>query len=125
MGVPAGLTYFLSILFTKLSILGFYLRFCQATALRATIYAVLFVTTGYSLVGAFGFTFICRPLAKMWDFSLPGRCLNAFAWWLVTAVLNAITDLVILLLPIWILKPLTVPLMQRVIICGILMAGGL
>ena len=61
----------------------------------------------------------------MWDLGLPGHCGNVGVWFLVIAVLNTATDFAILLLPIWILKPLRVPLRQKLAICGVIMAGGL
>ncbi len=39
--------------------------------------------------------------------------------------LNVFTDAVLLLLPIWILHPLRIGFSQKVLVTGVLMAGGL
>ncbi len=44
--------------------------------------------------------FACLPRAKIWDSTVPGTCVNANVGILVTTPINAITDIVILIIPI-------------------------
>jgi hypothetical protein len=125
LGIPGAVTYNFSILFTKVSILLFYLRFCDERSFRIIAYAVIVVAVGYSIIGAFGFLYLCRPIPKFIDPTSDGTCANIVVWWLACATLNAATDIVILLLPIRILRPLRVSFAQKVAVMAILMAGGL
>lgn len=85
----------------------------------------MFVAIGYSLAGAAGFLYLCRPIASSWDYSIPAECVNVTAWYLSCAVLNVVTDVVILLLPVWLIQPLRVKFRQKMAVAIILMAGGL
>lgn len=117
--------YSLSILFTKASILVFYLRFPLKATVRAAVYLVMFATVGYSAAGALGWAYLCTPMAKIWDNDVPGTCVDRSAWWLMLSVCNVATDLAILLLPIWILWPLCLRLIKKIEMMVFLMAGGL
>jgi hypothetical protein len=127
-GVIGGhMTYNLSITFTKISILLFYLRFSIERPFKIAVFCVMFVAVGYSVPSALVWTYICRPMQAYWDFSLQAQanCVNMKATFHTNNALNLITDILILLLPIWMLKPLRVPLMKKIGIMLILMTGGL
>jgi uncharacterized BrkB/YihY/UPF0761 family membrane protein len=44
--------------------------------------------------------FACVPREKIWNPSIPGSCPNGLGIYLVSAVFNAVSDLVLLILPI-------------------------
>lgn len=76
------------------------------------------VVFGYSVAITFALIFACRPLVKTWDASIPGHCINRPAIYVMTAVVNIGTDVVILLLSIPIASKLRLPLVQKVgIVC--------
>ncbi len=125
-GIPASVFYNLSTLFIKASILSFYLRFAAANRpFQITVYVVLFVIVGYSLNAGFSFLYLCTPIRRLWDASVDGTCVDLYSAYLVSSVLNAVTDVVILLLPIWLLWPLRVRLKQKILVGLALMPGGL
>ncbi|KAL2060556.1 hypothetical protein VTL71DRAFT_9197 [Oculimacula yallundae] len=124
LGIPGGVTYNMSTLFTKVAILIFYLRLSIDPYFRSVIYFVMFVAVGYSLAGGFAFLYICRPLQRYWDFSVPGMCHNLGASFLSGAALNVATDVALLLLPLWLLYPLRLPLKQKIGVALILMTGS-
>ncbi|WQF77053.1 hypothetical protein CDEST_02067 [Colletotrichum destructivum] len=116
--------YSLSILFTKASILVFYLRFPLKPSVRLVVYIFMFATVAYSAAGALSWAYLCAPIAKIWNPELPGTCVDRSAWWLMLSVSNVATDLAILLLPIWILSPLSLRLVKKIEMTIFLMAGG-
>ncbi|KAL0933783.1 uncharacterized protein CTRU02_210582 [Colletotrichum truncatum] len=116
--------YSLSILFTKASIIVFYLRFPLKKVVRVVVYFVMFATVAYSAAGALAWVYLCTPMAKIWEPELPGTCVDRAMWWLMLAVSNVATDLAILLLPIWILSPLSLRLVKKIEMTVFLMAGG-
>ena len=127
-GMIAGLlTYNLATLFIKVSILAFYLRFSIDRAFRLAVYFVMFVTVGYTVPNAILVLYACRPMHAYWDFAArtTGHCLDLNAPFHTANTLNMLTDFAILLLPIWMLRPMKVPFFQKIGVALILMAGGL
>jgi hypothetical protein len=124
--VGGAMTYNLCTLFVKLSILSFFLRFSIDRAFRMAVYAVMFITVGYTIPNAFLFSYICRPIAFYWDWTIPnGVCLEDQKIFDAANIFNMTTDFLILLLPIWMLRPLRVPLLKKIGIALVLMTGGL
>jgi hypothetical protein len=125
MMLGGALTYNLTTMFVKLSILSFYLRFSVDRAFRVAVYIVMFIAVGYSIPNAFLFLFNCRPIQSYWDWTIPQEyCIDQQKIFDASNILNMATDFLILLLPIWILRPMRVPLLRKIGIALILMAGG-
>jgi len=122
----AGITVQISHLFTKTSIVVFYLRFSTSRAFNWTAYAVIFLICGHNLVGATGVLYSCRPISYFWTFEGKKHwCIDRNAWYGTMTGLNVLEDVVLLLLPIWLIKPLSVDFGQRIAIAAMLGAGGL
>lgn len=80
----------------------------------------------YNLLQGFGFLWVCQPIAKYWDYSiLTGHCINLNAFFLATAVINAATDVLLLILPLFIVKDLRLPRGRKIGVALLLMAGSL
>ncbi|KAH7038966.1 hypothetical protein B0J12DRAFT_250037, partial [Macrophomina phaseolina] len=115
----------LSIMFSKLSVLSFYVRFCRYQRLRMTVYAVTVVVTIYSIISSFVFLYACRPITKFWDLRIKhGSCINKLTIPIFNGVMNTATDFIILLLPIFILWRVQVPKRQKIGLILIFMTGG-
>lgn len=126
LGVIGGsITYNFATLFTKVSILLFYLRFPSERGFKDAAYIIMFIATGYSLAQAFSFTYNCNPVERYWDSGVEGSCLNLVLAFIVAAGLNVGTDFVILPLPIWLLWPLRIATRQKVAVTLLFMTGGL
>jgi hypothetical protein len=127
-GMIGGLlTYNIATLLIKTSILAFYLRFSIDRAFRFAVYFVMVVTIGYTVPNAILVLYACRPMHAYWDFvaRATGHCVNLDAAFHTANTLNMLTDFAILLLPIWMLRPMQVPFFQKIGVALILMAGGL
>lgn len=124
MAFPVAILNNLCTLFTKASILMFYLRFSVSRRFDITVYSVLSIVIGYCLTGALSVLYACSPINRFWDFS-PGTCIDANPWYGTLVSLNVLTDAILLLLPIWLLKPMRAGLAQKAAIAGILGTGGL
>lgn len=86
----------------------------------------MFVTVGYSLAQGFSFVYMCNPVERYWDSRVAGTCVNANLSFIVTAGLNVGADVVILVLPTWLLRPLkNVGTRQKIAVTLVFMAGGL
>ncbi|KAF4626928.1 hypothetical protein G7Y89_g11229 [Cudoniella acicularis] len=124
-GIWGSFLYGIGTLFIKASILFFYLRLPSKRLFKIITYLVMFVMCGYCLFGAFTWLFMCRPIEKYWNLEVAGTCLNFKTAFLVGGSMNVVTDVVMLLLPIWVLRPLQLPLRQKLGVIVILMTGSL
>ncbi|KAI8933925.1 hypothetical protein NX059_009618 [Plenodomus lindquistii] len=85
----------------------------------------MFVSVINSTLSAFGFLWVCQPIAKYWDYSiLTGSCINLNAYFLATACVNAATDLALLILPIFIMRKLQLALHRKISAALLLMTGS-
>ncbi|KAI8937382.1 hypothetical protein NX059_006586 [Plenodomus lindquistii] len=95
------LLYSPALAFAKLSILCFYLNLNPAPGFRTGVYFTMFVVIG-SCIGIFiSLLAACKPFAKNTDVTVKeGQCLNKVSLYIATGILNIITDIMIIILPI-------------------------
>lgn len=63
---------------------------------------------------------MCRPFAYTWDKTIEGgKCGDPMISWVVTGVLNMVSDLIILTLPMPYLFRLEMPLVKRLILIAV------
>lgn len=67
----------------------------------------------------------CWPVAKLWDQTLPGRCINQGILQYTLAIINILNDLAILIAPWPFLKALRVSSKARIALISIFGCGGL
>ncbi|KAH7034022.1 hypothetical protein B0J12DRAFT_607953 [Macrophomina phaseolina] len=121
-----GTFYGISIMFAKLSILVFYLRFSQATSIRITVYVTITIVVIYSVLLSFEWVYACRPIAKYWDLTITGgSCIDIRKIFLASGILNTATDATILFLPVWMLWNLRIPKREKIGVMLVMMTGGL
>lgn len=106
-------TYYLGTLFVKLSILLFYLRINPDRVFRRLAYAIGAFEITYILISIGIQIFGCSPVARSWDFYIPGSCVNKKDYFYVQAVFNIVTDFATLLLPIRMCVRLQLPTRQK------------
>jgi hypothetical protein len=112
--------------FLKLSICLQYLRVSVMLSEKRACYLLITMMA----CGTIAFTIInlarCRPFAAQWDPTIPGaRCnVNNTVWFYSNQAFHIAMDLYILILPLFILRHLTVPLRQKLLIAIVLGFGG-
>lgn len=99
---------------TKMSVLLFYRKVFAVTSISLVAkITMVFV----ALLGTSGFLstmLVCHPFAYNWDLDLPGGyCGNQSAVFAVFAIMNLVTDLAVLTMPIKILLGLRLPLWKK------------
>jgi hypothetical protein len=122
--IGAGPAYNISLASTKVSILLFYLRFPVSKLFKAATFLVMFVVVGNCIAAVFAVVYLCQPIARNWDFTIPGKCGDGMVLFWVGALVNMTSDILILLLPIWLLMPLRLPARRMFGVALILMSGG-
>ncbi|KAG0158201.1 hypothetical protein PDIDSM_5714 [Penicillium digitatum] len=116
--------YQTSLISTKMSILLQYKRVFSTSRMRLACWIMI------SVLGLYGtWTIIsawanCVPLAKFWDPTIPGFCLNKKALWFSNSAIHILTDFFILVYPMPVLKSLQLPQKQKFALMAIFALGG-
>lgn len=121
----ACLSYNLSLVLTKVSILLFYLRkFESYPKLRHMAWTLLiFVVSMTCVVFAVMIT-ACVPLRKYWNPATQGHCQPEGVWWAI-AGFNALSDLCIFILPLPVVYRLQLPRQQKLSLVMVFIVGSL
>ncbi|RDW85700.1 hypothetical protein BP5796_04025 [Coleophoma crateriformis] len=67
--------------------------------------------------------FQCWPISYNWDLSLKGKCVQQGAFYVATSALTLFTDILVLLIPFWIVKDLKMPRKTKAAVIGIFLLG--
>ena len=124
--------YTLINMLTKLSILGFFLRFFPFVvfpALRIIIYVTISIVAASGLSFTAAIVFQCTPISYLWSaFDDPppaGTCIdiNIYGW--TVAAFNFALDLWLMMLPMPELLKLSLPRRKKVVVCLMFAVGSL
>ncbi|KAF7533876.1 hypothetical protein G7054_g6682 [Neopestalotiopsis clavispora] len=78
----------------------------------------------WSLATFFVTLFLCQPIAFNWDTTIAGgKCGNTLASWKSTGIVNIITDVIILLVPIPSLCKVQMALYKKLVLIGVFALG--
>ncbi|PVI02544.1 hypothetical protein DM02DRAFT_653523 [Periconia macrospinosa] len=93
--------------------------------IAVSLWTIQALNLTYGIVGTLLNAFPCNPLAKHFDSSIPGRCIDPFK--LVIGCISSvlITDLMVLVMPTWIIYDLKMSLRRRVLSIAFLSMGGI
>lgn len=80
----------------------------------------MFLVVGYSIALLGPLVFPCTPFERTWDVTITiGSCIDRTPVFMATAVLNMITDIIILILPIPMVVNLHMPKAQKLsLVCA-------
>ncbi|OAA72086.1 hypothetical protein ISF_01159 [Cordyceps fumosorosea ARSEF 2679] len=92
--------YIWNLCWTKLSLLMMYYRIFRIPNFKKQVIVVGTFVICWAITISFLFTFICKPIEKLWIPELEGKCVNEVAVWLANAGSTIFSDIVILMLPI-------------------------
>lgn len=109
--------YPMLIFIVKISILLLYRRiFAPSRRTKIFIGVLLVFLFLFYLSNMMVKIFLCTPRKLIWDKDpkIKGRCINPHALYLVTAIINVLSDFYILLLPLPAIWHLQIPLARRI-----------
>ncbi|KAL4955571.1 hypothetical protein BDW69DRAFT_182415 [Aspergillus filifer] len=124
MQYAGGPIYTLALLGFKISLLTSYLRIggfvhSYRMVIHGAIIACVINQVIFTIVISVG----CRPVAKQWDQSIPGTCIDTVASYYAIAGTSLIFDVIIIALPLPILARLKLKMRQKVLL-GVLFGLG-
>lgn len=117
--------YNASLCLTKASIVLQYLRVFPAKEIRRACWATLAVIGVHGVYAMISNILSCIPVSAFWSPTADMRCIDKKFLWFFNASFNILSDLVILILPMPIIKSLKLPIRQKVGLMMVLGLGGL
>jgi hypothetical protein len=111
-------------LLLKYSILFQYNRIFQIPRARKIFTVLLLVITAYTLFAESATVITCWPIAKYWDDSLPGGCIDRSILHYAVAGINIAIDVTLLLIPIPYLKKLQITFRAKLVLIACFACGG-
>lgn len=91
--------YLWNLAWSKISVLLLYYRVFRFGYLKSAAYAIGALVVLLAVVSTFLTGFLCVPLSKVWDDSLPGHCLSQQNLRIFNSASTIVTDIIILCLP--------------------------
>ncbi|WEW61251.1 hypothetical protein PRK78_006741 [Emydomyces testavorans] len=109
----------------KVSITLLYRRIFDTNKFRFKLVCdcVLGFVAAYAVASILVTLFECSPVARIWDRTLPGTCINFTAFWYANAAWNISTDITILLLPMPVIHTLRLPTKSKVGLTAVFTLG--
>ncbi|KAJ5175433.1 uncharacterized protein N7482_001310 [Penicillium canariense] len=108
----------------KTSIMLFYMRiFGLKASFRACVWITMTIVWMWAVSVILETFLLCRPLAYNWDISIPGTCGNRNATYVVAGVLNLITDLMVMGLPLPFIWKLQLNVAKKMALCSVFCIG--
>lgn len=95
----AEILYVFNLVWTKLSILLMFYRIFRFSYFKTAAYVIGTFIIAWVICITFLFIFICVPVQKLWDTTLPGHCISQVGTWIANAASTILSDLAILILP--------------------------
>ncbi|OAG12116.1 uncharacterized protein CC84DRAFT_1080938 [Paraphaeosphaeria sporulosa] len=118
------IVYYLSLGFTKVSILLQYRRVFSTRKFQIACDVVLAVVVVYAFWTVLSSIFGCKPIQAFWTLKHPFKCLDQFTVWFFNGAMNILTDLSIIVLPMPVIRKLNLPRRQKQALIGIFAIGG-
>ncbi|KAF4626140.1 hypothetical protein G7Y89_g12023 [Cudoniella acicularis] len=119
LSIAAKTIYNVSIPLTKLSILFLYNRIFPQRWFNRTLVILGGFIIAYSLAQVFGDIFQCIPISSIWGETAPNYCINYPLLIIVIGVVNTITDIIILGLPMPLLWRLQLSTARKQLLTGL------
>jgi len=118
--------YYLGLTTVKASVIVQLLRFIVQSRIRLLCWFLLVLICVYGMIASLVSAMACLPVPYFWDRTVPGgHCINLLAFWYSNAAFNIITDIIVLVIPISVLRSLQLPRRQKYGLLLVFALGGL
>lgn len=109
----------------KLALLLVYRRLAPQRWFMILVWIVMFIVVGSSTAIMFAAIFPCKPVESAWNIMIPGECIDRPALYQATAILGAITDIMVLAVPIPVVATLQIARKQKIALIAAFSIGGI
>ena len=115
----------LTIALPKLSFLGLYLRILVEKSHRRAVWIVAAIVSASAIATFFVSIFRCSPTSRAWIAKSVGTCINISSLLIYRSISNLVTDAIILVLPIPMIRKLQIDCGQKVKLFLMLALGSM
>ncbi|KAF2275265.1 uncharacterized protein EI97DRAFT_494860 [Westerdykella ornata] len=112
-----------TICFSKLSVLLMYTALIPVPAMVKWARAIAALIIAWCLADVMAGFLICRPLARNWDMTIPGKCGSQPKFYFAMGLINIITDIVLIILPMPFLYNLRMATKKKLLAASLLSIG--
>ncbi|KAF2877246.1 hypothetical protein BDV95DRAFT_468720, partial [Massariosphaeria phaeospora] len=116
-------TYCASIGLTKIAILVQYQRVFPTRKFQIWCWSFIAIIVAYTMASVLACIFVCWPVQKYWKPEIEGKCINTFASWFANAAINIVTDFMIIILPMPVVRNLQLAKRQKMLLLGVFAFG--
>ncbi|KAL6709249.1 hypothetical protein ACN47E_001656 [Coniothyrium glycines] len=95
----------------------------QNTWINCCLWATLVLNGCFAIAAPLACILQCNLIARYWDPTIPGKCVDAGVYTVSTSSIVLATDVLILLMPSWILHDLNMPLGRKLMVIAFLSFG--
>ena len=117
--------YKATVCLNKVSTVLLYLRIFISRGFRIAAFTVLGIVVAWSIGGICATIWQCVPIRGAWDIKAHARCIDSGKFWIAYAVMNVLTDVMVLALPIPSILKLQLSRREKVLLCCLFLLGGL
>jgi hypothetical protein len=88
---------------------------------------ILGVVVSFTIGSVFSSIFQCTPVEYAFNKKIPGggKCINLTAFWFANAAFNILSDVVIIVIPAFVINTLQLPKRSKVALCAVFALGTL
>ncbi|KAK2684928.1 hypothetical protein QWA68_016188 [Fusarium oxysporum] len=116
--------YKATICLNKVAAILLYLRLFVTKTFRISCYVVMGIVVGWSIGGICATIWQCVPIAGAWNKNIDAKCIDSNKFWVAYAVLNILTDILVLALPIMPIMKLQMSMREKLLLCCVFLLGG-
>ena len=106
------------------AVLLFYLRLSPFPTFRTWVIAAMVACSIEGVLFISMALFQCTPVGRVWNFEIPGHCINILGFFRAETIFNLVTNVVILLLPMPMVWHLQMALQLKLLLIGIFATGA-
>jgi hypothetical protein len=117
------IAYYLSLSLLRLSLLVQYYRIFPSQSMRRAVLLIGAIALAFGIETVLTMIFFCNPVAKWWDQSLPGFCVNRTVLWYFNSIMHILIDAALVILPLPVLGRLEIPRKQKRLLVGVFSLG--
>ncbi|CAG8148767.1 unnamed protein product [Penicillium olsonii] len=119
-----GPVYTLNLLAFKVSLLASYYRIGGFVALYRTVIVIAMAVCGVAqIIYTFIICLACQPIARQWDISVKGSCIDTVSFYYAIAGTNLAFDIAIFVLPLPVLWKLQLRQKEKIVLTGLFALG--
>ncbi|KAH6974392.1 hypothetical protein BKA56DRAFT_675831 [Ilyonectria sp. MPI-CAGE-AT-0026] len=116
--------YKVTVCLNKIAAILLYLRLFVSKDFRMACFVVMGIIVAWSIGGVGATIWQCIPIEASWNKNIDGNCIDSNKFWIAYAVMNILTDVMVLVLPIPSIMRLQMSMRDRLLLCCVFLLGG-